>query len=389
MMIAAASSPRGATLSPWQPGASSTEVVMPFTQGIKGHASLHEQETRAAIARRVAVLKGCPFIEEIPQALWTKRTYLVPSDTLVAPAVQRLNLFGEDDLLGGVVPYAFVATKAISHPLVSAEAAAPEGWSPHLASLLDSAVLPGYAAFSRQDAQDAAEKLLALGPVRVKPVGETGGRGQTVVRDVAALTTCLTVLDNAGLLEQGVVLEHNLTQVDTLSVGQVRVAGTLASYYGTQLLTPDNRGALAYGGSDLVVVRGDFHALLATLPPGPFRKAVDQALAYDAAVRSCFPGFFASRINYDVAQGLDAQGQWRSGVLEQSWRIGGATGAEVAALEAFHADPRLRSVRASGTEKYGPLEPVPPSATMYFQGEDPEVGLLTKYALVHRNGDTA
>jgi hypothetical protein len=370
-------------------GAQLAEAVMPFTQGIKGHASVHEHATREQIARRVAALKGCPFIEEIPQPLWPRRTYLVPSDTLVAPDLRRLKLFGEDDLLGGVVPHAFLATKAISHPLASASAAAPGGWNPLLADLVQTAVLPGYTAFSRQDALLAGEKLLALGPVRVKPVGETGGRGQVVVHDASALAARLAVLDNAALLAQGVVLEHNLTQVETLSVGQVRVAGILASYSGTQHLTQDNTGAPAYGGSDLTVVRGDFHALLATLPPGTRRKAVDQALVYDAAVRSCYPGFFASRINYDVAQGLDAAGQWCSGVLEQSWRIGGATGAELAALEAFHADKSLQTVHARCVERYGPLRPVPPSATLYFQGEDPEVGLLTKYALIHRDGDTA
>ena len=384
-----ASSAYADALAARQSGPQAVEVVMPFTQGIKGHASVHEHVTREQIARRVAALKGCPFIEETPQTLWPRRTYLVPSDTLVAPDVRRLRLFGEDDLLGGVVPHAFLATKAISHPLAFASAAAPEGWNPLLAELVQAAVLPGYTAFARQDAQLAGEKLLALGPVRVKPVGETGGRGQVVVHDASALAARLAMLDNAALLRQGVVLEHNLTHVETLSVGQVRVAGILASYCGTQQLTQDNAGAPAYGGSDLAVVRGDFHALLATLPPGTRRRAVDQALVYDAAVRSCYPGFFASRINYDVAQGLDAEGQWCSGVLEQSWRIGGATGAELAALEAFHADRSLQTARTRCVERYGALTPVPASATLYFQGDDPEVGLLTKYALIHRDGDAA
>ena len=365
------------------------EVVMPFTQGLRGHASVHEQATRQEIARRVAALKGCACIEEIPQPLWPRRTYLVPSDTLLAAVAQPLGIVGPDDLLGGVVPHAFVATKAISHPLVAADAAAPAGWNTALAGLIHHAVLPGFAAFSRPDAQRAGEALLAAGAVRVKPVGATGGRGQTVVRDAPALVACLAALDHAAVLEQGVVLERNLTEVRTYSVGQVRVAGVLASYHGVQYLTTDNTGAQAYGGSDLTVVRGDFHALRAALAAGPVSTAVDQALAYDAAVRDCYPGFFASRINYDVAQGLDADGQWRSGVLEQSWRIGGATGAEVAALEAFQADGALHTVQARCVERYGPAARVPAQATLYFQGEDPEAGPLTKYAEVLRDGHTA
>jgi hypothetical protein len=138
-----------------------------------------------------------------------------------------------------------------------------------------------------------------------------------------------------------------------------------------------------------VVVRGDFQALQQTLGPGPERTAVEQALAYDAAVRASYPGFFASRINYDIAQGICGSGQWRSGVLEQSWRIGGATGAELAALEAFQRDRSLQTARASTVEIFGPLAAVPRDAILYFQGIDPEAGPLTKYALVHPDGDTA
>jgi hypothetical protein len=96
---------------------------------------------------------------------------------------------------------------------------------------------------------------------------------------------------------------------------------------------------------------------------------------------------FASRRNYDVIQGLDAAGRRRSGVLEQSWRVGGASGAEVAALEAFRADPALRTVRTSTVEVYGEGVPPPPHAVVYFRGVDDQVGPITKYAMVEANGN--
>jgi hypothetical protein len=68
-------------------------------------------------------------------------------------------------------------------------------------------------------------------------------------------------------------------------------------------------------------------------------------------------------------------------VLEQSWRAGGASGAEVAALEAFRADPGLRAVRASTFEIYGQCHAPPPGAVVYFCGEDERVGSMTKYAV--------
>jgi hypothetical protein len=162
----------------------------------------------------------------------------------------------------------------------------------------------------------------------------------------------------------------------------------VATYRGTQRLTPDNAGEAVYGGSDLLVARGGFGALAALGPPEEARRAVEQARVYDAAAADCFAGMFASRRNYDVARGLDAEGRWRSGVLEQSWRIGGASGAEVAALEAFRADPALRAVRAATVELYGPDVPPPPAhATVYFRAVDEKDGPMTKYAVAEPHGD--
>ena len=102
---------------------------------------------------------------------------------------------------------------------------------------------------------------------------------------------------------------------------------------------------------------------------------------------SVSPGFFASRRNYDVAQGVDAAGRRRSGVLEQSWRLGGASGAEIAALEAFgrpvagrRARNDARGLRACPSRRRMPQ--------CIFRGTDPHVGPLTKYAWTESYADT-
>ena len=69
-------------------------------------------------------------------------------------------------------------------------------------------------------------------------------------------------------------------------------------------------------------------------------------------------------------------------MLEPSWRLGGASGAEIAALEAFRADSSLRAVDAVSREVYGSSEPLPESAAVYFRGIDPHVGPLTKYTMI-------
>lgn len=371
--------PPACTPAPAAPRSAGT--AMAYTQGLRGYASAHEQMTRMEVVRRLARLKGYAVSEEFAQAPLGP-VYLVPSDTLVGTErAQALGIHGRDDFFGGVVPYPFVSTKAITHPLVAADAQAPEGWNPAFSRMVGDAVLPGFTAFTRDDAATAAAELLQAGPIRVKLVRETGGNGQTVARDRAAFDTCLAGIADEMLAQDGVVIEQNLRQVQTLSVGQVHVAGMVATYFGQQRLTHNHHGAEVYGGSDLTVVRGDFQALLSLTLAPEVRTAVEQALLYDSAAQAAFPGFFASRINYDVAQGLMPDGQWRSGVLEQSWRAGGATGAEIAALEAFQADPQRRLVHASGYEVFGACDTLPPGAVVYFRGVDDQVGPLTKYTV--------
>src|SRR4029450_12044887 len=104
------------------------------------------------------------------------------------------------------------------------------------------------------------------------------------------------------------------------------------------------------------------------------------ARRYDEAALACYPGLYASRRNYDVARGKGADGATRVGVLEQSWRVGGASGAEVRAMRAFLDDATLARVRASTVEMYGPDPAVPPGAFVYFRGIDTHGTPLVKFA---------
>jgi carbamoylphosphate synthase large subunit len=104
--------------------------------------------------------------------------------------------------------------------------------------------------------------VLDHGPARVKPARGVGGRGQKVVSTVEELDAVLTNMDQTEVANHGVVIEQNLGRVTTFSVGQVRVSDLVVTYYGKQRLTKDSRESDVYGGSDLVVVRGDYEELL-------------------------------------------------------------------------------------------------------------------------------
>lgn len=351
----------------------------------QGYCSEHEHATRANFAQRLAALQGWEFAGAYDAAQpHSAPLYFVPSDTLTDPHQARaMGIAGVDDLFGGVVPHAFVATKAITHPLIGPDAVRPLGWSARLAVEIADAALPGFTCFSLDEARVAGRALLDIGRVRLKPVTATGGRGQQVVDSIDALERGLDAMDGSEFATHGLVLETNLEQPHTYSVGQLIVAQRIVSYCGEQRLTRNNAGEEVYGGSDLQLVRGDFDALLAVVdPPPPLRRAIEQARRYHRAVIDCYPDFFASRVNYDVAQGKDGRGDWRSGVLEQSWRVGGATGAEIAALEAFHQDPACQRVHASCFEVYGAAS-VPANAIITYQGNDPETGPLCKYTVLN------
>lgn len=355
-------------------------------------ASAHDTASHRALAGKLASLLGCPCSVDYEPAPASDgparpRIYYVPATTLGSPAAARLGIQGEMDFYGGVVPHDFVASKAITHALLDgARAPAPAGWAAQMGARVRDAVLAGYTVFSAGDALLAGTLLLRNGPVRVKPVQATAGRGQVKVGDEAELRDALRAQNENETAQFGLVLEEHLEAIVTYSVGTVRLPGMAASYVGTQQLTRDNDGNPVYGGSDILFVRGGFDALAASHWPAALRHAIELARCYDAAVQDCYPGFFASRRNYDVAQGLGPAGDCRSGVLEQSWRAGGASMAEACALEAFCRDPGLTRVRARTTESYGGNDSRPPEATIVYDDDDPQVGRISKSAGIVQHG---
>jgi hypothetical protein len=381
--------PRGTSTElrdePWVTRATPDARQLVVLRDATDHRAAHDHATCEALGRLLAGIKGIAFAGHYDARRRYARTpYFVPTDTLVGVDLARsLGIESVDDLFGGVVPYPFVATKSISHRLIDERAYAPEGWSDDFADEVSDVVLDGFTAFDRDDARRAARELMKSGPVRMKRALGIGGLGQDVVHDATALEVALHGSDSEEIRRYGIAIEQDLADVTTYSVGYVCVDDLAIAYCGTQRTTRSNRGHEVYGGSELLVARGGIDGVGALELPGPARDAVAKARAYDRAALRCFPGFIASRRNYDVAAGVDSMGGVRSGVLEQSWRAGGASGAEVAALRAFQDDAALQAVRAWSTEAYGEID-LPDDALVYYAGDDNHGGRLTKYARIER-----
>ncbi len=345
----------------------------------------HQRCARTVIGKCLAEITGSEFAGELSgEANSGVEPYFLPADTLTSEEAKRFGIESDDDLFGGVVPRPFIASKAISHPLVSGDATAPPEWNRDFSRAIADVVLPGFTVFSREDAESGGKELLRNGAVQVKSTGGFAGFGQTTVRDEGELRQKMDEQDWDEIARQGLVLEQRLADISASSIGQVRVGGITASYYALQKEVSDENRDNIYVGSALLVVRGGFDDLLSLDLSEGQRSAILDACKFDAAVDRYFPGFFASRRNYDVIRGFDPEGKLVSGVLEQSWRLGGATAAEMLALRAFKSNPILDRVKCRTVEVFGELADVPEGALLLYRGVDPKAGPLTRYAVSER-----
>lgn len=314
---------------------------------------------------------------------YTAPVFFVPDDTLLVDEASSLGIRGPSDFYGGIVPHPFVKTKAITHGLVEENAERAPGWSPTFAERVSEIVLPGYTVFSAGDARTAAKRMLRRGGIRVKKPLGASGKGQSLVTTLQELDALLETYASEEMATYGLVLEENLRQVRTLSVGQIAIDGFTVAYCGVQRITKDNEGRSVYGGSDLVCVRGGWDGLDALAVEPDARAGVAEAKLYDQAM-SEYPGFMASRRNYDIGQGIDSEGRPRSGVFESSWRIGGASPAELLALTEFAQDPSAQVIEAAHVADFGKHREAPAGAVVHFEGDDPQAGPLIRYTMVTR-----
>src|SRR5438046_585215 len=109
----------------------------------------HEAACHMAYAKRIAGLLRCAYAGEYESdRAYTGHLYFVPSDTLLYEEADGLGIHNEEQLLGGIVPAAFIATKAITHSLVEESAYVPSSWSYEFPARVQSLVHHGFSAFS-------------------------------------------------------------------------------------------------------------------------------------------------------------------------------------------------------------------------------------------------
>lgn len=345
----------------------------------------HKDAAHIVLTSRIAQFLGGHFVGRLEEIEDEADVFIVPRTTLSGDECSRGRPLVKEDFFGGRIPFEILGTKAIMHPAAGSEQL-PDFWPLDFVAKAHEFGLRGYTAFSPGQVWDAGRRLLSeVGTIRLKAVHASGGEQQHAVCDEQELRQALDQMTQNGRLCDVVVLEEDLRDTATYSVGVVSLGGSSFCYHGTQHSTTNNDGLPAYGGTTIEVHRGDMEALLDQCPE-QVRKFVHVAAGFDDLALSRLPGLVASRRNYDVIEGLGSDGDRRLALLEQSWRAGGASGAEIAAMEVFAQDKSVRRVRASTVERYGNSATAPADATIYFSGTDPVVGRLMKYAIVEEIG---
>src|SRR5262245_17643834 len=258
---------------PWMVMTTS-RIVLVYYSRLGGRLWPHQKILLDEDAKAIAKLIRCEFGgHHKTDDNYPGSVFFVPDDTLLVDEASGLGIRSPNDLYGGVVPYPFVKTKAITHALIEPNAQRPQGWSAGFPDRVRPIVLQGYTVFSPRDARVAAERMLKSGSIRVKrPLGASG-RGQTLIESTNELEAALEKIASEELATYGLVLEENLREIRTLSVGCIAVDGLEISYHGTQRTVRDNEGRSVYGGSDLVCVRGDWSGVDAAPMAGEGRGA--------------------------------------------------------------------------------------------------------------------
>jgi hypothetical protein len=313
-----------------------------------------------AVAERIApLIDGVMLNDGDP----TEAAYFVPDAPLLRPEASRLGIAGRDDLFGGVVSVRLHHDKAILHPLVGQGAQNNSHYSASFPRAIESAVLPGYTAFSISDALVGYGHLRRAGyEVRCKDPSQEGGNGQCVIEDERLLRR----LNPTRLANEGIVLEPDISDAVTMSLGHICLGGKTYSYYGYQTTTTLD-GVITYGGTTLTMVRGEFGKLYSQVEDESVRLAICQANTVYEAYSWYDP--ILSRANFDIVQGHDGRGNFLSGVVDQSLRIGGASPAEVLAISALEAEASLDRATAQIVVMWNPTEPPGSQDVLFF--DDP------------------
>ncbi len=306
----------------------------------------------------ISSILGIPFRGLSTEQIVGPNHYVVTSKTMTKQdALNRFGINSTSDFYGLAVNDINEVGKAILHPAPGE--ITPQFYNPRFADRARHLVLPGFACFSTSDAQSAFAHYEGNGfGLRFKVANESDGNGQFKVDDASHLQHLLE--EQRQALTEGIVLEANLHDPTTISVGYAQLGDQRYSFIAHQKNTPPNaEGQSKYLGAKVTAVRGSMEIFLSdqdmTLND---RLAVLKAVEFNRLYQQTFHPI-ASRLSYDVVLGLDDHGDILSGITDITGRVGGTCPALMLACMEFNQNPEITKINSEVTLNYDPTKILP------------------------------
>jgi len=219
-------------------------------------------------------------------------------------------------------------------------------------------VLPGYTIFNTDNFLNAYNKLAREGnnKIRVKRPNESDMQGQETLENLEEAKLYLTNKTNIKNIQQeGIVLEIEVEEPSTISIGHINIAGTELITISEQKDTKDLQGNTVFGGGIVHIMHPN--SIENFIKKQPKDKKAQYIDAYNKAHRmyQLLGNLSAvcSKFSLDILQGKDSRGNNVSGIIDISSRVSGTTPAEVLALP-YLINTENKSVTVDVDLEYNP-----------------------------------
>lgn len=314
------------------------------------------------IALDIAGYIGIPFLGEYADEQ-RGRVVVVPGKTITKLEAEDFGISCDTQIYGAAIDNFDQVGKGILHRTFSLDF--PKFHSNKFAREIADVVLPGETTFSLSDTADAFRRFdTRRFGARIKQTNESDGLGQYSIKSEEELNEVIAGFDETHIVEHGLVLEPDVIDPKTISIGYARIGEDIFSFIAHQkndsveevdAHTGKLNSRSRYLGATVQVVRGDFNNLFTINNLSYEEKIAVQSsqVFLDAYQEYVFP--IASRLSFDYLYGFDRTGQVIGGITDITARLGGTCPALLNAALAFKCNPFIGSVNSEVYLNYDPL----------------------------------
>ena len=309
------------------------------------------EQRNGRVARDIAGFCGIDYVGCDGGSYDKGSLYLVPAKTVTKRQAEILGASDDESFYGGAVEHRAHVGKAILHSTNSLKV--PRFYSAEFACSVSDLVLPGITCFSRGDVAVGFEKSFNE-TVRLKVSEASDGHGQFLIRDTGELSTAMSTMSDREISESGVVLESNVFDGMTVSVGVLKVAGGVYGFVAKQKndIAPED-GRNRYIGAEIYVVRDGMEGLMRDgMLMDRYGRAVMAGNSFLGRYSYFEPIF--SRVSFDYLQGLNSRGEMVGGITDITGRLGGSCPAVMQGISVLRGNREVLRVLADVSLDYKP-----------------------------------